>query len=107
MLHCWLLCRTSCVGTLLFAILFFVFFSDAQSSVRKASATCLLLAWLMVEVGALEMVARFGDEDVVGRGGLVDGGRAAAGDFVVMRYASFALVGGGWVRQRSGLKRGV
>lgn len=26
---------------------------------------------------------------------------------MVMRYASFALVGGGWVRQRSGLKRGV
>ncbi len=43
----------------------------------------------------------------LGGGGLVDGGRAAAGDFVVMRYASFALVGGGWVRQRSGLKRGV
>ncbi len=44
-LHCWLLCRTSCVGTLLFAMHpLFGFFSDAQSSVRKASATCLLLA---------------------------------------------------------------
>jgi len=30
-----------------------------------------------------------------------------AGDLVMMRYANFALVGGGWVRQRSGLKRGV
>jgi len=76
-------------GTLLFAMYpLFRFFSDAQSSVRKASATCLLLAWLMVEMGrwrwwrdlayggsgALEMVARFGDEDVVGRGGRLGGG---------------------------------
>ncbi len=47
-LHCLLLCRTSCVGTLLFAMhpFFLFFFSDAQSSVRKASATCLLVVGL-------------------------------------------------------------
>ncbi len=48
--------------------LFRFFFQTLNLPMRKAGATCLLLAWLMVEVGALEMVARFGDEDVVGRG---------------------------------------